>query len=291
MRRLLLGIIVSVLALHACGDEGTFDPKAATFEQLFLQAFRPGDSPQQVRWKQEADAELYARGPVTLSNLMDRIHIENVWIGVMAMSMVKDRPLPAEQAVPALVPFLQSPRWQTRKMAAFFLGFYPAAQHASALFPLFDDDRTRGAAVRTLGKWRVTNAVPRIEQCLADRKDRIRTVAANALRDIGDERSIPALIGGLADPVYNVRNVSARALVAFKAPAVEPLLAALKTSAHETATRQIVRVLGDLGDTRALKPLKKLEADARGGLHDDLVRSLALIRKERTDAWFAPGGD
>ena len=269
----------------------TFDPKKMPFEVLFEQSQRAGDSPEHAAMRDAAYAEMMARGPETLSNLMARIHIENVMIGVYAITLTKDRPLPKEQALPVLMSFTGAERYQTRKMAAFLASFYRAPEYAEKIYPLLDHEKTKGAAIRALGKWRVTNALPRIEPFLHDEKERVRIAAVNALHDIGDAREIPALIGALGDPVFTVRNTAARALVNFGPAAVEPLIAALEKVSDAAAKRQLIRCLGDLKDARAAAPLKPLAENPDYETRTDAQHSLDLIAGGRTDIFFGNSVD
>lgn len=288
MRRLLLlAGCLAALALRA----GAFDAKKAPFLELFDESLRAGDSPEHLASRNAAYAELMARGPETLSNLMERIHVENPMIGVYAIGMTADRPMPVEQALPVLASFYAAERPVTRKMAAYLSSFYRAPQYADRVLPLLGHEKTRGAAVRALGKWQVTNALPRLLECLRDGKERVRVLSANALRDVGDPRAVPALIGAVGDPVFTVRNAAARALVGFGDAAKQPALAALDASRDETARRQLVRVLGDLRHPGALASLRSLAEGGHAGLADDARRSIALIDGRREDPWFVPGGD
>lgn len=286
---LLLLAALLLLPAPVCAE--TFDAKKATFMQLFDESLRPDDSARSIASRNAAYAELMARGPETLSNLLDRIHVENVMVGVYALNLTKDKPLPKEQAVPVLVSFLGAERPVTRKMAAFMLGFYRAPECAEQVFPLLDHEKTRGAAVRALGKWQATNALPRIEEVLRNAKERSRVMAANALRDIGDPRAIPALIAALDDPVFTVRNTAARALVAFGPAAVPPVLAALETATGEAKRRQLIRVLGDAKDLRAAGALGRMAKAGEVETRADAQRSLDLISGARSEPWFGPGGD
>lgn len=268
-----------------------FDARKATFMQLFDESLRAGDSAEHVASKNAAYAELMARGPETLSNLLERIHIENVMIGVYAINMTADNPMPKEKALPVLASFYKAERPVTRKMAAYLSSFYRAPEYAEQIYPLLEHEKTCGAAVRALGKWQVTNALPRIEKTLREGKERVRVLSANALRDIGDPRASPKLIEALGDDFFTVRNAAARALVSFGKPAASPSLAALSKTQNELARRQLVRVLGDLKDGRALKDLEPLAKSPDAALAADAQRSIELITGKRDDAWFAPGGD
>ncbi len=284
-------VVAAILFAAVFARAETFDPKKAPFEVLFEQSLRAGDSPEHIAMLGAAYDELMARGPESLSNLMDRIHIENVMIGVYAITLTKDRPLPKEQALPVLMSFVNAERPATRKMAAFLAGFYRAPEYAENIYPLLDHEKTKGAAIRALGKWQVTNAIPRIDSFLHDAKERVRVATANALRDIGDAHAIPSLIGALDDPMYTVRNTAARALVSLGKASVEPLVSALGQAADDAKKRQIIRALGDLKDERALDALKKMRDGGDYEMRQDVSNAIALIGGTSTNVWFGAGGE
>lgn len=288
MKRLVT-IALAALALGASAE--TFNAKQATFVQLFRATQQPSDTPEHAAMRAAAEAEFFGRGPETLSNLMDRIHTENVMIGVFAMNMVRNRPVPQEQGVPVLLSFLTATNSITRKMSAFFLSFYRAPEHAGKVLPLLDDEKTRGAAIRALGKWQVTNSLPRIEPFLRDKKERVRVVAANALRDIADPRAVPMLVPALGDPMFTVRNTAARSILTFGATARDPLIAALDESSAGETQRQLIRCLGDLRDKHALPHLEQFLKSDDPDTRADSRRSMDQINGFRSDSWFATGGD
>lgn len=291
MKRLLT--LLFVLPLFASGEE-KFDAKTAPFMQLFQESQRAPDTAEHAAWRESAYNEMMARGAETLSNLMERIHIENPMLGTYAITITRDRPVPKDDAMRVLTSFYTAERHVTRRMAAFLSGFYDAPEYAEKILPLLDHDKTRGAAVRALGKWRVTNALPRIEKILAgDPKERIRVAAANALRDIGDPRSIEPLITALGDTMWSVRNTAARALVSFGPEAVTPVMARLELANNldNVARRQLVRCLGDLKDKRAVFLLRKLADEADAATRTDAQHALDLISGQRDDVWFGPGGE
>lgn len=167
---------------------------------------------------------------------MDHIHFENMWIRILARQLVPT--LEAEEAVPVLLEALDGEAARTRKYAAYFLGFYEAAEHADRLSPLLHEKDGSGAAIRTLGKWHVQDAVPEIIPFLRDpKKETRRVLAANALREIGDPQAVPFLIEALADPYFTVRKSVARALVSFGLDGEKELCEALYVSIRYTAER------------------------------------------------------
>ncbi len=270
MRRLLL----MLLAL-AAGGAGAADVTSLAPDELLVTALAPGGSPERRALKDAATAELLARGPASLRDLVARIDTENVMVGVLAQQLVDQ--LPAERAVPVLREFLDAASTNQQRVALFFLGFYRAPELAPRVLALLPVDKLRGAGVRALGKWGVAAALPALGAALSDTNERIRVAAANALRDVGDPRALPLLAPALGDAVFTVRNTALRGMVRY-GPAAEPVLIDALASSDRRARRQAVRGLGEVGGRRAERALRTLRPDgADAALRRDVETALGRI--------------
>jgi HEAT repeat protein len=241
---------------------------------LVYRAAQYGTTPEKRSAQQQARAELDARGAEGLRALMERVHLENVTVRMLAEQAVDK--LDGAAAAPVLLEFLDSPRAETRKFAAYFLGNHRTPEHWERLAPLLTDEEAGGAAIRALGKWGVTNAVPLLVPLLRDVKERRRVSAANALRDIGDPSALLPLVAALGDPVFTVRNTALRAVIAFGAAAEPALLDALP-SAGPPARRQIIRALGEVGGVDAAERLRGCLDDPDEEVRADAKLALARI--------------
>jgi HEAT repeat protein len=183
---------------------------SVSYDALIFDAQRYGNTPEKREAKRIAREELFARGPDALREVMQRVHYENVMMGVLAQEMVEQME-PAE-AAPVLAEFLDSPHARTRRIAVFFMGFHNTPEYASRIMPLLDDEEVAGAALRTLGKWKAKEAVPLIVPFLANEREVRRIAAVNALRDIGDPTVVPLLKPLLEDSFFTVREATKRAL-------------------------------------------------------------------------------
>jgi HEAT repeat protein len=246
-----------------------------TVDELIFHAQRTGSTPEKNVRKDEAWNELVGRGAKALGPLMERIHIENTLIGVFVQNIVEK--IPGEESAPVLVEFLESPHASTRKAAAYFLGFHVTPQYADRLLPLLADDEAAGAAIRTLGKWRATNAYERIVPFLAHQREVRRIAAANALRDIGDPRAVPYLLESLNDQYFTVREAAARALSTMGAGAGRALRKDLMT-AKDPARRHIIRTLGVMKLNDAAPLLERLVKASDETIREDALRALEQIR-------------
>lgn len=273
------------LALSGMVAAAEFDASAASVEELFFHMQRYGTTQAKRERKEAARTEFFTRGADALSYLIDHSDIENLWINVFAFEMV--RTLPAEEAVPVLLRGLASDKPRIRKFAAFFLGFHDVPEHAPKLVPLLDHEKTRGAAIRTLGKWKC--ALPQVIESLNDEKERRRILAVNALGDIGDPQAIPALIQALGDPYFTVRKTAARALAVIGRPAERPLLRALPTAERSTQ-RGIIAALGGMKSRKAIRTLRRMLKDPDTVLAEDAARALLAIDPGRAEKWLAKAG-
>jgi HEAT repeat protein len=150
-------------------------------------------------------------------------------------------------------------------------------------------------------------AVEPLIGALSDGAKTVRSTASWALGEIGDVRAVEPLIASLADRVEDVRVAARRALGRIGAPAVEPLIAALRDSHDwevyicEMGTGALVEIgapavepliaalkdedvlvrwtaaeaLGKIGDERALAPLVSALADR--GVQQAASEALVLL--------------
>lgn len=215
VRYAIIALVVCSTAMCADGTSAEFDPGSATFDQLMFHVARYGNTEEKREHKAAARKEMKARGAEALRYLVEHSHIKNMWFAIYARQLVEQ--LDEQEAVPVLLEMLDSPRMKVRKNAVYFLGFHEAPAHAARILPLLEDEDMAGVAIRTLGKWRVSEAVPQIVPFLKDEKERRRVLAANALRDIADPQSVAALQEARNDQFFTVRKAVARALRAISA--------------------------------------------------------------------------
>lgn len=194
----------------------SFEVNKTSLEELFFHAQVYATTPQKRADKHAARDAFFARGAEGLNYLMENIHIENLWIRVMALELV--RKLPGEEALPVLLRHLEEGGEKHKKYALFFLGFFDAPDSPPDLLPYLGNETLQGSAIRTLGKWRVAEAVPSLIPFLQHEKERNRVMAANALRDIGAPSGVPALTAAMEDEFFTVRKAAERAVQVIQAP-------------------------------------------------------------------------
>jgi HEAT repeat protein len=148
-----------------------------------------------------------------------------------------------------------------------------------------DDRNLREHVIAALGTLKVREAVAPIAKVLADLGLGRRYVAAWALGEIGDPAGIPPLIRALDDDDRQVRRYATRALIRFNQAAVAPLLDYLG-GASTRGEGGAVRVLGDIGDRRALDALL---ARTSGPNRGDVFSALGKLRDPRAEAALIAG--
>lgn len=262
------------------------EPPLATseYDELLYRALRYGNTEQRRKEKEEARQELFAHGADALQQVMTRVHVENIMLQVLAFEMVAER-VPAEAGTPVLAESLVSTNEQTRRISAYFLGFYPRSDaQIPMLLSMLDSEKERNAALRTLGKWRVDEARGPTREFLHASSERTRIAACNALYEIRNPADLSALIEALGDSALLVRNAAARAILQQGKSAKRPLKKALAAS-EGLQKRQIVRLLGALKAAPTWK-VKRIQQSPDPGLREDAV--WALRRDSAEWSWEEP---
>ena len=172
-------------------------------------------------------------------------------------------------AIDALIRGVSDKNPQVRELSAWTLSEIgvPTARVVPALIStLADPDEN----IRVMGSVALQNlgepAVPYLIDALSAESAEIRLNAAYALGEIGAplDTILPALIGTLTDPEWNVRRLVVRALVTIGAPALDALIQAL-SSDDPDLRRMAERALSDIGTPEARRAI----ADAKRQFSSD----------------------
>jgi HEAT repeat protein len=133
------------------------------------------------------------------------------------------------------------------------------------------------AAVEVLGKLRDARAVePLIASLETSHWYLIRKAAAESLGKIGDARAASALVETLKDDYFKVREAASEALVQIGKPAFETLLGALHYREWRVR-RSTAKILGRIGDARAVEPLIAVLADDDRDVRETAAWSLVSL--------------
>lgn len=166
---------------------------------------------------------------------------------------------------------LKHPNPQMRRRAMLEI---VAARNETTIPKLMDalaeeDVVYRRAAVKTLGMIGMETVPAVVEQMLTHENDTVRASCTKAMAQIAvnhPEASFPAegmegLRQAMEDPYPVVQIASVMSLGEIGMPAVDTLLAALKTTDNVAIALTIVNTLGSIGDPRAVEVLRDLIAD------------------------------
>lgn len=159
-----------------------------------------------------------------------------------------------------LIKTLQDPDASVRSRTARLLGENREPQAVAALSELLLDDPDMGVRQQAAAALGQLSAVEALIQALGVPDLRVRQLAVQALGAMRDLRAVEPLIGALRDTHAELRQQAAFALTKFGAAAVEPLIAALR-SPDPFVRWSLARVLGTIGDKRALPELDRLAAE------------------------------
>jgi HEAT repeat protein len=251
----------AAMALGEIGDERAVEPLIAALGSLYLD-----ETAAEALGHFGADA--VEPLIVALNDRDRRVRPNAAW----ALGQIGD-----PRAVEPLIPALQDEATSWR--AAKALG---QISDPRAVEPLVASLKTKGtgrAAAEALGQIGAP-AVEHLISALKDESKDVRADVAKALSQVGETRAVEPLVGALDDQDKDVREAVATALealgwqadatetgagfwvakrdwskcVEIGAPAVEPLIAALKDS-DKDVRKAVAKTLGKIGDPRAIEPL------------------------------------
>ncbi len=166
------------------------------------------------------------------------------------------------EAVPALLRCLRDPNSTVRLRGARALvgvGDPGAAGGLARILKTEEDAEVRLQAVGALGIIGIGNpaAVRACINALADPSRSVRSRAAQALGRLASPKAALPLVKALGDSYWSVRRDAENSLTSLGPRAVPPLVESL-TSRKRTVRIRAARILGIIGDRRALTPLRKL---------------------------------
>lgn len=220
--------------------EATLDVESLSLSNLFYEAQVYAPSPQARANKTLAREAFLDHGPEALAFLMDHIHIDNLWIRVLAFQEVRKGD--AETVRPVLLPYLNDDREAQVKYALFLLGFHPPPEEIPDLRPYLDREKTQNSALRLMGKWKQDQWMNDILPSLKDPNERTRIAAVNSLGSLEVPSALPYLVEALNDEWFTVRKSAVRVLRPLVPEATEELREAMD-AAEGFAAEELRRLL------------------------------------------------
>lgn len=148
----------------------------------------------------------------------------------------------------------------------------------------------QAAAVTALGLVGSKAAVPALRTLFARSKDKlVRGHVAEALGMLGDETHRATLFERLREDGDPQLRYRAALGLGFSADAtmLEPLVDALVTTGSANARTALARVVGEIGDRRALPKLTALSSDEKAGTWNRIraIAAIGMIAEEADHAW------
>lgn len=166
------------------------------------------------------------------------------------------------ELVPRIAPSLQDHAKNVRYEAVKTLGRLGGEEAARLLLRALKKDPgdfVRAEAVRHLRSIGPQHCkdLSVIIRALNDSSREVRIQAAGLLGNCQDEQSILPLLKAMADSHWSVRESAENALLNFGRQVVPPLIGALASKSWTTRFRA-ARLLGEIGDPKAVLPLKNI---------------------------------
>ncbi len=238
-----------------------------------------------------------------------RLSLEDPAADVQLAALEALQVLGARAAAPQVMALLEHRDSDIRAAAALTLGVLYERDAVERLLVLLADANAmvRLAAVQALAALRDPVATPALAAILSDDSREVVMAALEALGALGDPATVYAVLDKCRDPVISIRVAAIKALGALRDPralstlaqmlreqptevkraalraiaaigdpaAVDLLLALLAFGEGDEVLSGVIRVLGQLGDARAVAPL--LSFARQSGYHTAIGQALARI--------------
>ncbi len=186
-----------------------------------------------------------------------------------------------EQMVAGYVEALDSPDLFVRRDATEALGKLGNKRAIETLINKLSDSSSgvSSNAAEALGRLGNKRAVEPLIKALGDPDSYVRRDAAEALGRLGNKRAVEPLITRLSDSNSNIRSNAAQALErlgATKEQIVAGYIEALDSSDLDVR-RDAARILGELGNKRAVEPLINRLSDSNSNIRSNAAQALKKL--------------
>ena len=239
---------------------------------------------------QEEAPELWEKAAAGIAGIEDK-SVEGALVGFLRAQGPERRQNAAralgrvgkEWAIAPLLGALEDPIPEVRKGVAWALGQIRDERAIHPLIRVFDD-RDQGVAeeaalaVAAMGRPTVEPLI----RSLSAPEEQVRRVTMMALSQIGAP-AISLLIEALGDERREVREGAKLALIKIGKPGVEQLVETF-AKARDALVREIVDVLVEICDPRAVKPIINALPDAQAEMQQVLRRALVIFGEPAANA-------
>lgn len=219
-------------------------------------------------------------GPIAVPLLITALKDTNLYVRREAARQLGE--LADERAITPLIQTLQDENQDVQDQAAEALLDLHSPSAIAAVVQFLQQhyltrDRSYEDLIRRLLQLQPEAAVDLLRQALTSRpRDWARQAAARILAEVGDERTIQPLIARLDDPILNVQETAAQALVHLGAMAIPALQAAL-TSESPWRVLWASDALVQLGESDALATLLDLLHHPHWSIRQSAIAKLTKL--------------
>jgi len=218
-------------------------------------------------------------GDVAVEPLIEALNEPDLYVRTLAIEALGE--IGSKKAIDPLKEKLNDPDKLTQVMVAVALHKMGEDNPEDVILGALIDESaaTRRTAAKAI--WEVVDKPPlrSLLKAMKDSDPDVRNYVALSLGKIPSPDAVPTLLKALTeDPEGRVRSSAAESLEKIGKPAVDPLIKALQSSKEMGVTIRIAKILGNIGDKRAIKPLESVYNGAGNSmLRDEVAKALNMI--------------
>jgi HEAT repeat protein len=174
-----------------------------------------------------------------------------------------------EERRKVLIQLLRDPHEEVRRSAAEALERLEGLQNLDTLIQKYrSGDRVmKLRVIYALGKLRADTCLPVLIHALASEEEELRAAAIRVLGELGDARTLQALVAGLNDPSLTIQTLTVEALANFHHQQLVPLIVPILERENKYLVMAALHTLAKLNAAGALEAIIRLtghgDADIR----------------------------
>ena len=187
----------------------------------------------------------------------------------------------SNKAIGPLTKMLNDKHWLVRGTAAETLGIISGTKTVAPLIRALRDRSwyVRKNAAGALGKIKSPEAVPVLLKAFEDKNILVQINSAQALAEIGDPEAENKMMKGFKIESPLIRDASRKFFAKLKLKKAVPLLLKDLSDEFWSAKAKAAETLGEIGDRRAVKPLKRLLKDNSAEVYLAAEKALKRINE------------
>mgnify|MGYP000415725567 CR=1 FL=1 len=177
-----------------------------------------------------------------------------------------------------LIQLLRDPHEEVRRSAAEALERLEGLQNLNALIEKYraGDKVMKLRVIYALGKLRADNCLPLLIHALTSEEEDLKSAAIRVLGELGDVRTLQALVAGLNDPSLTIQTLTVEALANFRHKHLVPLLIPILERENKYLVMAALNTLAKLNAVNALDAIIRLTSHS----DPDIRRTAAEVLGE-----------